>query len=768
MGNMLCDIIVPIYNAYDDLVECVDSVLTNTRSEEYRLILINDKSTDDRIEKYLLQLQEQRIPNVSIISNKENLGFVKTCNKGINLSSNDVLLLNSDTVVTPNWLEKIRRCAYSDVTIATVTPLTNSGTICSIPNFCEDNSIPSNFTLLEYASMIEKISLKVYPIIPTAVGFCMYIKREVIDSIGNLDEKSFNKGYGEENDFCCRAIEHGYINVLCDDTFIHHKGSMSFKEEKRKYIETNLSILDKKYPYYLKNVEKFVAKNPLKDIQENIKLHIKLKNNKKNILYVLHNGILKDINNPRGGTEFHVLDLVENIDSFNKFVLVSNGNELILSAFIDKEVLDFKFKINQEIETTTFQSYKYEKLLEEILCSFDIDLVHVHHTKMHTLSIPKIANKLGIPIIITIHDFYPICPTINLLDVNGQYCEKTRNKEMCSKCIKSKMGYNTNFIDTWNKKMRESLQLYDKIITPSESAKKIINEYYSDLKLHIKVIEHGTDKVTAVLKNRINNDEKFKIGFVGGLAPYKGSGIIHDLIVNNKNRDIEWHLLGNLGDQRLNLMERKDLLKHGRYDRNEINKILNEIGIDLVCIFSVWPETYSYTLTEAWQSNIPVLVTNIGALGDRVEKLGAGWIIEYGTSTDEILKKINSIKQDKNDYKQKVDILKDFNFISKKEMANIYETEYLNLISIKNDKKLLCFDSNLIYTSYKLSNISKLSNDEEINIEMYNKVQELENEINTMRNTLGWKVIDKIRSKNPKILKLLKKVIYFFSRIFYK
>ena len=98
-------------------------------------------------------------------------------NIGMKISENDVILLNSDTEVTDNWLNKIKAYAYSDSTIATVTLLTNNGTICSVPEFCCDNEIPDNFDLKEYSDMIERISLREYSEIPTAVGFCMFIKR---------------------------------------------------------------------------------------------------------------------------------------------------------------------------------------------------------------------------------------------------------------------------------------------------------------------------------------------------------------------------------------------------------------------------------------------------------------------------------------------------------------------------------------------------------------------------------------------------------------
>lgn len=274
MINSTCDVIVAVYNAYEYLIECVNSIINNSKECKYRLILIDDKSTDKRIQEYFEELKKNNIDNIILLNNQENLGFIKTVNKGMMYSDNDVILLNSDTVVTNGWIRKIRAAAYTDERIATVTPLTNNGTICSVPNFCEDNELPSNIELERYAQIIEDISCNKVIEIPTAVGFCMYIKRKVINKIGLFDDVSFLKGYGEENDFCCRCIEHGYINVACDNTFIYHKGSMSFKEDKKKLIERNLKILFEKHPYYAMEVDKFFRNNPLKYMQDNIKLHI--------------------------------------------------------------------------------------------------------------------------------------------------------------------------------------------------------------------------------------------------------------------------------------------------------------------------------------------------------------------------------------------------------------------------------------------------------------------------------------------------------------
>ena len=124
------DIVVPIYNAYEYTQECIKSILENTNLQEHTLLLINDKSPDERIMPMLKKYaNDNKNKNIVVLENEENLGFVKTVNKGMKYSSNDVILLNSDTEVTKKWLEKIISCAYSNEYIATVTPFTNNGTI---------------------------------------------------------------------------------------------------------------------------------------------------------------------------------------------------------------------------------------------------------------------------------------------------------------------------------------------------------------------------------------------------------------------------------------------------------------------------------------------------------------------------------------------------------------------------------------------------------------------------------------------------------------
>ena len=162
------DIIVPVYNAIEYTEECIKSVIRNTDLKLNELILINDKSPDQNVFPMLCKYRdEHKDLNITVLDNEENLGFVGTVNRGMEYSKEDVILLNSDTEVTKNWVEKLVRCAYSNDYIASCTPLGNNATIASIPNFGVDNELPKNLTLDEYADMIEKISKSRYPELTT-------------------------------------------------------------------------------------------------------------------------------------------------------------------------------------------------------------------------------------------------------------------------------------------------------------------------------------------------------------------------------------------------------------------------------------------------------------------------------------------------------------------------------------------------------------------------------------------------------------------------
>ncbi|WP_407423341.1 glycosyltransferase [Methanobrevibacter sp.] len=283
-------IIIPIYNAYDDVKRCIESVLKNT-SKNHEIILINDCSTDERID--ILMKEYEALPNTTCISNTHNLGFVSSVNIGLKQSKNDVIILNSDTIVTPRWVEKLTIAAYSDERIATATPFSNNAGAFSVPEFAQENLIPPDLTIDSMANIVEKVSNHRYVRVPTGNGFCMFIKRLSIEDAGYFDEKTFERGYGEENDFCMRLKQKGWENIIDDTTYIFHNEGSSFQIEKYELMKRHMRILKEKYPTYVTEVNDFIYSDMLKEMQDNIRYgmehHESERYDKKRELFIINN-----------------------------------------------------------------------------------------------------------------------------------------------------------------------------------------------------------------------------------------------------------------------------------------------------------------------------------------------------------------------------------------------------------------------------------------------------------------------------------------------
>ena len=174
------DVVVPVYNAPADVRACVDSVLASLR-DDVRLVLIDDASPDPAIAAYFAELELRAHPQLLLLRNERNLGFTGTANRGMQLSRANVVLLNSDTIVTRGWLDALLHCAATDPTIGTITPFSNNAEICSYPRFCENNVWPAGRDAEADRAAIAAAAVPTYPDLPTGVGFCLFIRRALLD-----------------------------------------------------------------------------------------------------------------------------------------------------------------------------------------------------------------------------------------------------------------------------------------------------------------------------------------------------------------------------------------------------------------------------------------------------------------------------------------------------------------------------------------------------------------------------------------------------------
>lgn len=799
MDRKPVDIIIPIYNAYNDLVLCMRSIRKYTDLTLDRVILINDCSTDTKITPFLETQEEE---HVVVVQNEKNQGFSGNVNLGMQMSADrDVILLNSDTVVTKGWVDKIVACAYSAEEIGTVTPLSNSATLCSVPIMCQDNPVPDNVTIDEYAELIERCSFKKYPRITVAVGFCMFIKRKVIEEVGLFDAETFQRGYGEENDFCNRAGLLGYSHVMCDDTFVYHKGTVSFlSEEKQQLISEHDAVLQERYPMQMKRNHEYCMENPEQYIRDNINFYTKLKNGKKNILYLVQSDFRRDADNNVGGTQFHVRDLVQEVrKNYNVFVAARVGSKLRLSIYNEESLIEtLEFEIGRVQGYQVFRDSRQYQIYINILKAFSIGLVHVHHTLGLTLDLFYAARDLGIPVHLTMHDFYYLCPNEKLLNSEQSFCDGSYENQKCKECLsKSKnIAKTVDYMKVWRREHERVLEIVEKIYTPSQSAKKIIEKVYPTYSSKIKVIYHGSEfaektefliedikenktiqmhfdyllngepgmvvgwaymegvsstnveiylevkdkngnktyisttmirrvdvakamrnmeyeycgfsgkiienmypkgklKIRLIVKYQNNyytdgnvyevknekgeekrrEEKRFNIAFVGGMVPEKGSQLAFQLIQGEKEK-VSWFVFGAMNDRNLEELAQENLTKIGAYDKEDLPMLLRHYQIDLICILSIWPETFCYTLSEALLCDIPVLTVDDGAMGERIRLNQCGWLVSKKNPLNECREKINWILENPQEYQEKKERAKNHKEKTLQEMADEYAQEY--------------------------------------------------------------------------------------------
>lgn len=251
-------VIVPVFNAFEDLEVCLTSLERWT--PEADMMIVNDASTDPRIAPALAGFVA-RGARRQLLTLPENRGFVQAVNRGMAAANGHCVLLNSDTIVTAGWLEALARCLDSDPAIATATPWSNNAEIVSAPRFCEANPVPGDPDA--WAEAARASATGVYPELPTAVGFCMAIRREALQQLGDFDAEAFGRGYGEENDFSRRAADAGWRNVLCEDAFVVHVGGRSFGPLGQKPDEASMARLLARHPDYLDEVMAWIRRDPL-------------------------------------------------------------------------------------------------------------------------------------------------------------------------------------------------------------------------------------------------------------------------------------------------------------------------------------------------------------------------------------------------------------------------------------------------------------------------------------------------------------------------
>ncbi|WLT02973.1 glycosyltransferase [Snodgrassella alvi] len=621
-----CVVVLPVYKGLDETLCSVFHALKSRISDSYSLLVINDCGPDEELNIKLQQLSEKGL--FDYYCNKTNLGFVKTVNYAItHLSHNlDVILLNSDAFVFPGWFEKMIRYADQDESIATITPMSNNATICSYPFTNYDNNKELEITPAQLNNLASEINKNLYVETPTGVGFCFYMRRTVIDKIGLLDDVHFKVGYGEENDFCMRAIHAGFKNIIIGDVFVFHVGSVSFSATKAENMKRGANALKLKHPNYNYLVHNFINADPPFLLRANLDL-ARLKfliKNQKCIVFISHNW--------GGGINTYLEQIINKYTNESIFciALTVHDRELYSISLGKFEHLDFNNLKNLSLKGNL-------DFLNLFFKTIDPDLVHInsfagldwyyHQKLLAYFSSSNLKYKF------VIHDYACMSNEYKLLSPEYIYeKEPSLVKRNTWNNFKSPIP-NLNMTNVFERQEAYSNFFHNCSIieAPSKRARDIILSDFPDL--NINVIPHDNLVKNILPLKRRKENGKIKIATIGAISIEKGSQLLSALALDSQTRDLNltYFVVGYVNADVKHDMKKNGISISGKFqNENECISKLREISPDIIFLSSIWEETFCYTLSIALALKIPTIVFDIGAQSERTQELD--WVIHLNPS----------------------------------------------------------------------------------------------------------------------------------------
>ena len=346
------------------------------------------------------------------------------------------------------------------------------------------------------------------------------------------------------------------------------------------------------------------------------------------LLFILHKGA--------GGTRFTSEDLSRVIaQRYPTFVLLTALDHWSLHTYAARELVpvrSFAFSALWRVDRPL--SSDRLAALREICTTCNVAVAHVRHLLGNGPELLELLHEEGIPIVFSFHDFYTVCPTIQLLDENRDYCAGACTAS-AGDCPLPANWYHPplprlkhHFVYKHRASMARSLSLCDFFITTSHASRELLTKHFPELdRESFVIIEHGRDLVREELASFPVKGEPIRALFFGELTPSKGLRLMLDLLKENRQTGspIQLHLLGKMVGS-FN-PEEYGVIYHGLYQRHELPEHVRAIRPSVSLVPSPWPETYCHVLTESWAMGLPVMASDIGTLRERVLRHQGGWLL---------------------------------------------------------------------------------------------------------------------------------------------
>ncbi len=607
-------VIVPVYGSPARTLACLES-LRRELPPWAQILVVDDASPQPELATALDQLAAER--QICLLRCPANLGFPSAVNAGLALAVGDVVLLNSDTLVPLGWLEQLHKAAWSDAAIGTVTPLSNDATITSYPSVEGGNTVPNLAETDQLHRLAARANGARVVTIPTAVGFCMYIRRDCLRAVGPLRADVFAQGYGEENDFCMRAHAAGWRHVAAVGAFVAHVGSASFGGARAHLLARNEKILHRLHPIYPDLVARHIAADPLALARRRIDRARWPNRPEPAVLLITHDmggGVQRQVEariDALAGEGFRPV-LLRPVLNHPGWCRIDDGR--------DRSFPNLRFRLPKE-----------QAALRSFLTVLSPVRMEVHHLLGHAPGLFALCRELRRPYEIYVHDYAWFCQRITLIGPDRRYCGEP-GPAGCVTCIATAGRHIDEQITPVELLRRSGQELAGatRVIAPSADTAARMRRHFPRLSVTIEPWESAKLPVCPPPQRQRAGR---RVCVVGAIGVEKGFDILLACAEDAAHRrlPLDFVVVGyTIDDAKLHATGR--VFVTGPYEADDVPGLIIQQTADIAFLPSLWPETWCFALSEMWRADLDVVAFDIGAPAERIRASGRGRLLPLGLS----------------------------------------------------------------------------------------------------------------------------------------
>lgn len=617
------DIVVPIYNNRKYLERLLPTIEKTTIP--YRLILIDDASTDPDMAWFLNDYAKDR-SNVQLVRNAQNMGYVGSVNRGLALSKSHVVLLSGGTLLPEGYLERLIAPIVKDPTVALAIPFTNSNSICSFPNYLQDNTILNEISVEQIDQFFREIRA-LYTTVPTGAYFCMAINQRALHDVGLFDQQTFSRGGGEVQDWCQRAKANGYRNAMVENLYVFHRGQLTISQAEKEALQrVDEEKLRQKYPGYETAMAAYHEQDPMGPIRAYVLCRLAAGSAKRR--YVIFNNAI-DIE--RNSYLQYYMDGCHQVGVFTILIAYEGqfGHYRLKTHWMGQEA---QFIMDSLEEVFAFCDRM------DVTRMVVSSLVHYPNLAEHLDKIRNYTDTKGASLMMLLHDYYALCPSVHLVDEHQNFCRLPEG-ESCENCYKRNPYCNNNEVQSmreWHGMWGRFLRFCREIRVFSENSARFLRSVYGNLE-HIHVLHAQHTNLTPVYK-REKITATYNIGIFDPLTTIRGRELIGKMmqIAEHRHLPVRFILFGESKER----IHSPYLMQTGSYEPENLPNLILRYDIDVIFASSMWPETFAYETQACVDMDIPIVCFPFGASAELVRYYEKGHLLNNTDPTlvlDEIV-----------------------------------------------------------------------------------------------------------------------------------